>query len=392
MTARNRAPERTVSVIGATGSVGSSVLEICMRFPDRLHINGLASLSRGDKLSELAARSGNRVSVLFDETSCRSWRGKFPDNHKLMCGPDGLLEMVEDPMSGDIVFASSGIEAAPALIRALELGKTVFLANKESIVAAGKWIMNIEAGTSGASIIPLDSEHNAVWQCLRGESPDSIAKIYLTASGGPFVDFTSDNLQTVTPEMALRHPVWSMGKKISVDSATLMNKGLEIIEAHHLFCVPVENIGVAVHRSALVHAMVEMSDGNVKMLLSRPDMRMPVISALGFPSRYDSDSRELLPPPLDAMNLDFSEPDTARFPCLDIARSACAAGGAMPPLMVGADEVAVDSFLKGEIGFMDISVVIEKVLSGYGGPAPSSWEEAIALVSTGKRMARSEVN
>jgi 1-deoxy-D-xylulose-5-phosphate reductoisomerase len=230
-------------------------------------------------------------------------------------------------------------------------------------------------------LIPLDSEHNAVWQCLRGEAEGSVERVYLTASGGPFLHSTLEELREVTFERASRHPVWPMGKKISVDSATLMNKGIEMIEAHHLFGLPIGKIEAVIHPQALIHGMVEFIDGSIKMLYSKPDMKLAIMSAFGMEGRLANPDPDLSPPGFPGMDLVFMEPDEDRFPCLALAKEACRLGGAYPPLLVGADEGAVNLFMEGRISFTDIAPTIERVLSSCPRERPRSWMDALELVT-----------
>ncbi len=350
---------RNIAVIGATGSVGGSVLDVCSMFPDIFRVWALAAKKNVDDLLALGKRFESDLLVLNDPDPSERFRRASGKNFSCLGGEEALLAMIEDPRCEEVVFASSGTGALPALVLALQKGKRVYLANKEIIVAAGEWIMPLARGR----IIPLDSEHNAIWQCLRGEEPSSVRKILLTASGGPFLHTPEDELREVTFEMAGRHPVWPMGKKISIDSATLMNKGIEMIEAHHLFEQPIGRIEAVIHPQALVHGMVEFIDGSVKMLYSRADMRLAALAALGVEGRLENRDPDLSPPELPGICLEFTEPDEKRFPCLALARQACLLGGPYPALLVGADEGAVEMFMEGRISFTDIAAKIESVLS-----------------------------
>lgn len=371
---------RNIALIGATGSVGGSVLDVCSMFPNTFRVWALAAKRNVDDLLALGKRFGSDLLVLTDSDPSERLRRASGKEFSCLGGKEALLAMIEDPRCEEVVFASSGTDALPALVLALQRGKRVYLANKEIIVAAGEWIMPLARDR----IIPLDSEHNAIWQCLRGEEPSAVRKILLTASGGPFLHTPEEELREVTFEMAGRHPVWPMGKKISIDSATLMNKGIEMIEAHHLFGQPVGKIGAVIHPQALVHGMVEFIDGSVKMLYSRADMRLAVLAALGVGGRLENIELDLLPPELPGISLEFIEPDEKRFPCLALARQACLLGGAYPPLLVGADEGAVEMFMEGRISFTDIASKIESVLSSYSGSEPRSWEDALDLVVWGR--------
>ncbi|MDR1886093.1 MAG: 1-deoxy-D-xylulose-5-phosphate reductoisomerase [Synergistaceae bacterium] len=379
---------KKIAVIGATGSVGSSVLDICARFPDRFEVVGLAANSDADSLLSLAGKFGARFACLADplcdeESRFRS-RGV-----ELVSGAEGLSWLAGLPEADHIVFASSGTGAIAALQRALCADKDVSLANKESIVAAGPWVMPFVKRPD--QLRPVDSEHSAIWQCIRDEPGGTrdVRRIILTASGGPFRDWPVGRMQRASPEDALAHPVWTMGPKITIDSATLMNKGIECIEAMRLFSLPPEKVGALIHPRSLVHGIVEFSDGTSKMLFSRPDMRLPAASALSWPDRLPiADEEEFRTPPASEWELEFREVDPERFPCFEIALEAGRRGGAYPPLLIGADEVAVEAFLGGRIPFLTISNIIELVMEKYSGPQPGVLEEAIRLIEEGARLAR----
>ena len=374
--------KRNIAIIGATGSVGGAVLASCYMHYDHFNVWALAAGSNVDGLLSLGEKFGSELLVLSDDVAATELQKRVSDRFKTCGGTDALERIIQDPRCDEVVFASSGTDALPALVMALKNGKKVFLANKEIIVAAGEWVMPYaEEGT----IIPLDSEHNAVWQCLKGENRESVRKIHLTASGGPFLDLPDEELSEVTFDMAVRHPVWSMGSKISIDSATLMNKGIEIIEARHLFSLPPEKIDAVVHPGSQVHALVEFVDGSVKMLLSKPDMRLAALSALGYSNRLQNNDFSLNPPEPKDLFLEFRQPDEKKFPCLKIAKEACRLGGAYPPLLIGADEASVDLFMKGRIGFKDIPLMIQEVLGSFSGSAPASWEEALYFVDLGRK-------
>ena len=356
-----------VGVIGATGSVGSSVMSVCEAWPDKITVKAVASNKRSEKLSRLAERFNVSKVYPYEET-----------------GQEGLEALALDPDIEHIVFASSGTAAIKALCSALKAGKTVSLANKESIVVAGKWVMPLVKHSD--QLRPLDSEHNAIWQCLHGEDKEFVRKIYLTASGGPFRNFTADELRNVTPEMALRHPVWDMGAKITIDSATLMNKGIELIEAMYLFGLDESKVDALISPGSFVHGLVEFEDGSVKMLAAEPDMKLPAASCIFWPERFFP-SPEFKRPSYDFREVRFEAIDTARFPAVRIAREVMRLKGAYPAVLVGADEVAVDLFLKGRIGFSQISELVENVLEARNWIEPKSLDEGISLVEEGRREA-----
>ncbi|HOO62374.1 MAG TPA: 1-deoxy-D-xylulose-5-phosphate reductoisomerase [Synergistaceae bacterium] len=382
-----KATPLNIGIIGASGSVGSSVLGVIRSFPGLFRVHSLAGGSNAVSLGELCEEFSPSYATLWHREARDSLEKSISHlSTKIFSGEDPLLALAEDPEVDHLIFASSGTRAIPALRRALELGKIVSLANKESIVVGGPWIMPLVKDLS--FLRPLDSEHNALWQCLKGEDPAWISKLVLTASGGPFRKASMEELRTVSGAEALRHPVWNMGKKITLDSATLMNKGFEVLEASQLFRIPLEKIEAWVHPGSRVHGIVHFIDGCTKYLASSPDMRIPAAVALSWPERipflreHPSLRAEELPG-----SLEFFEPRKDRFRCLSLAYEAGKRGGAYPALLVGADEVAVEAFLDGKIGFLDIPRILEEVLERYSGGAPSSLEEAIALVERGREMA-----
>lgn len=307
------------------------------------------------------------------------------EGYNCLTGTEALSLIASDPDIDHIVFASSGVAAIKALQTALREDKDVSLANKESIVVAGPWVMPLVKRTD--QLRPVDSEHSAIWQCIREENKAEIQKIWLTASGGPFRNYTREMLEKVTPEEALAHPVWKMGPKITVDSATLMNKGIECIEAMQLFDLPAEKVSALVHPGSQVHGVVLFYDGTMKLLASSPDMRLPAAAALAWPDRVD----------LVGSGLDFSDPakwdlsfreiDGSLFPCFGIACKAGEMGGAYPSLLVGADEAAVRAFIDGMIPFTAIPLIIEETLSGYSSVPPASLDEAVSMVGEGEAAA-----
>ena len=349
-----------IAVIGATGSVGSSVMAVCGAWPEKICVKALAANKRSGKLLGLAERFRVPRVYAFEES-----------------GEAGLEELALLPEVEHVVFASSGTGAIKALCAALRAGKTVSLANKESIVVGGPWVMPLVKHPE--QLRPVDSEHNAIWQCLHGERKDFVRKIYLTASGGPFRNFTSDELERVTPEMALKHPVWDMGAKITIDSATLMNKGIELIEAMYLFSLKAEQVDALISPGSFVHGLVEFEDGSVKMLAAEPDMKLPAGSCLFWPERYFP-AESFKRPSLTNHDVRFYEPDAERFPAIRIARDVMRKKGAYPALLVGADEAAVNMFLEGRIGFTDISRLIEEVLSSCDVSEPKSLDDAIGYI------------
>lgn len=356
-----------IAVIGATGSVGSSVMSVCETWPDKINVVGLAANHNSRKLSELAQRFRVKHVYAFEES-----------------GAQGLEELATLPEIEHVVFASSGTSAIKALCSALKAGKTVSLANKESIVVGGPWVMPLVSAPE--QLRPVDSEHNAIWQCLHGEDKAFIRKIYLTASGGPFRDFSHEQLASVTPEMALKHPVWDMGAKITIDSATLMNKGIELIEAMYLFGLGDNQVDALISPGSFVHGLIEFEDGSVKMLAAEPDMKLPAASCLFWPERHFP-APSFKRPDFVKHDVRFYEPDAERFPAVRIAREVMHRKGAYPALLVGADEAAVSLFLEGKIPFVGIAALVEEVLSSCSVSEPSSLDEAIEYIAMGKAKA-----
>ena len=356
-----------IGIIGATGSVGSSVMAVCAAWPDKIHVEAVAANTRSEKLRELAEKFSVRKVYAYEET-----------------GAEGLERIATDENIDHVVFASSGTQAIKALCSALKAGKNVSLANKESIVVAGKWVMPLIQRED--QLRPLDSEHNAIWQCLHGDNKSFVRKIYLTASGGPFRTWTYDAMKDVTPELALHHPVWNMGAKITIDSATLMNKGIELVEAMYLFGLEPEQVDALISPGSFVHGLVEFDDGSVKMLAAEPDMKLPAGSCLFWPERFFP-CPEFKRPDYGVHDVRFEVIDTQRFPAIRAAREVMRKKGAYPALMVGADEIAVDMFLKGRIGFTDIAALVEEVLSSCDVHEPESLDDAIAYVEAGKAKA-----
>jgi 1-deoxy-D-xylulose-5-phosphate reductoisomerase len=350
-------PVKGIAVLGSTGSVGTQAVEVLGALGDRYRVVGLAA---GRNLSLLEAQIARLHPDLF---ACSS--DAAPAEAQMLAQTSGarlatLEEIAAHPDVDILLIATSGIAGLPAAMLALQRGKTVALANKEILVIAGA-LLREAAQSGGGELRPVDSEHSAIWQCLWGES-ESPARLILTASGGALRDLSFEDLYSVTPDEALRHPTWEMGPKITIDSASLLNKGLETIEARWLFDVPLQRIDVVQHRQSIVHSLVEMPDGSVKAQLGYPDMRLPIQCAITYPERLPlAGSR-----PLDLVqvgNLSFEAIDTRRFPCLALAMEAGRREGTYPAVLVGADEVAVDRFLAGDVCFMDIPRIIEAVLA-----------------------------
>jgi 1-deoxy-D-xylulose-5-phosphate reductoisomerase len=381
-----------VSILGATGSVGRSTLDVLARHPDRFRATALTASTDVDGMLELCRSLRPELAAMADPAAAGSLAARLADEGitvEVAAGEEGLVAAARHASAEYVMAAIVGAAGLVPTLAAAEAGKRVLLANKESVVMSGRLLMDA-ARASGAAVIPIDSEHNALFQCLPPRSDGVLAdsgvrRLLLTASGGPFLDRTIDELAAVTPEEACAHPNWEMGRKISVDSATMMNKGLEVIEACRLFSVDADAIRVVVHPQSIVHSLVEYCDGSVLAHLGNPDMRTPIAHALGWPERIDSGVG-----PLDLAGLgrlDFREPDLARFPCLDLALQAAAQGGAAPICLNAANEVAVAAFLAGRTGFLDIARVVEGVLAKLSPPEPVGLEEIVALDSEARALA-----
>ncbi len=355
---------KRVAVLGSTGSVGTRTLEVARHLGSRIRVVALAGGNNASLLSDQMEEFQPRLYHSLVPESVRAGGAKLAS----------LDEIAQDDEVDTIVVATSGITGLKPTIAALRSGKTVLLANKEVLVMAGALVMEA-ALDSGALMIPVDSEHSALWQCLNGEN-NGISRLLLTASGGPFYRYTGAQLAGITAEDALAHPVWSMGKKITIDSATLMNKGLEIIEAHWLFGVPLDSIEVLVHPDCIVHSMVEFVDGAVKAQLSQPDMALPIQYALSYPDRVPG-----LGTPLSwdcTRTLTFEPVDVDRFPCLRLAREAGRAGLTYPAVLCGADEAAVELFLRGAIRFTDIAALVQQAIRAHQPQACPGLEQILA--------------
>jgi 1-deoxy-D-xylulose-5-phosphate reductoisomerase len=352
---------RGISILGSTGSIGTNTLRVVERFPERFHVVGLTAGRQTDRLLEQIARHRPRiVSLSADapEDDRARVRSEFPEVAVLQ-GIEGMVAVATHPDCDFVMSATVGAVGLVPTLRALEAGKNVGLANKETLVMAGE-LMTRAVSTSAGTLLPVDSEHNAVHQCLDGRG-HGVKRIWLTASGGPFRLSTLEEMRRATKAEALKHPTWNMGRKISIDSATMMNKGLEIIEAHWLFGVPADRVRVVVHPQSTIHSMVEFEDGSFVAQLGVTDMRLPIQYALTYPERVETD----LPPlDLDApLRLDFHPPDCERFPAIGLAYRALEMGGTAPSTLNAANEVAVNAFLHDRIGFLAIAEILAETLS-----------------------------
>jgi len=356
---------RRIALLGSTGSIGRQTLDVVRCFPEHFRVVALAARQNIELLAKQAREFDVPVTACFAESPeiAQAARAALPD---VLLGEQGLLEVATLPEADIIVAATSGLVGLNPTLAAIRAGKTIALANKETLVMGGHLVME-EARRAGVSILPIDSEHSALWQCLRGEQIADVRRLIITASGGPFRHSTLEEVRSVTVEQALAHPTWRMGPKITIDSATLMNKALEVIEAHWLFGIPYEQIEVVVQPESIIHSMVEYRDGSIKMQASLPTMHLPILNALAYPARLDTGNtgllRELRWP--EVARLNFEELDVARFPCFRLAREAAERGGTYPSVLVGVDEEAVALFLAGKIGLLDIAALIETVMEQH---------------------------
>ena len=356
---------RRIALLGSTGSIGQQTLDVVRCFPDNFRVVALAARQNIELLAAQAHEFHVPVTACFAASPeiAQTARTALPG---VLLGEQGLLEAATLPEVDIVVAATSGLVGLNPTLAAIRAGKTIALANKETLVMGGHLVME-ETQQAGVSILPIDSEHSALWQCLRGEALAEVRRLIVTASGGPFRRSTLEEIQAVTVKQALAHPTWQMGPKVTIDSATLMNKGLEVIEAHWLFDIPYTKIDVVVHPESIVHSMVEYVDGSIKMQASLPTMHLPILDALSYPARLDTANTGLLRKFHwhDVARLNFEALDLPRFPCFRLAREAAERGDTYPSVLVGVDEEAVALFLAGKIGLLDIAALIETILERH---------------------------
>jgi len=382
-TARAERPRR-VTILGSTGSIGQSTIDLLRRNPDEFMVEALTANRNVALLAEQAKMLGARYAAVADPADYAALKEALAGTGIAVgCGPSALVEAAEYP--ADLVMAAIvGAAGLEPTLTAARRGAIVALANKEALVCAGSLFLR-EIAKSGATLLPVDSEHNAIWQCFDFTRVEAIEKITLTASGGPFRERALDEMRDVTPEQAVAHPTWRMGAKISIDSATLMNKGLEVIEAHHLFQLPSEQIDVVVHPQSIVHGFVTYCDGSVLAHLGSPDMRTPIAYVLGWPGRTPAPT-----PRLDlakAGRLTFEPPDERRFPALRLAREALNQGGCSATVLNAANEIAVYAFMEGRIGFLDIAATVERTLEAVPAGNLESLDDVYDVDRTAREIA-----
>lgn len=370
---------KNLSILGSTGSIGQNTLRVVECFPQRFRVVGLSAGENLDALAAQVLRFRPRIVAIKEDKNLDGLRQRLikgglsaSEVPELVSGCAGLIAVATRPEVEIVVSATVGVAGLPATLEAVRLGKRIALANKEVMVAAGELVTRA-AAASGAEILPVDSEHNGLHQCLRGGRREEVRRLILTASGGPFLNTPEAEMARVTPEQALRHPTWRMGSRITIDSATLMNKGFEVIEARWLFGFRPEQVDVVIHPQSTVHSLVEFVDGSMLAQLSVTDMRIPIQYALTYPERVAASDHSL---GLDALRkLEFCAPDRRRFPCLDLAYAALRAGGAATCALNAADEVAVEEFLAGRLGFRAIPRVIEKTMEAVGDAPAGNLEQ-----------------
>ena len=379
---------RAISILGATGSIGASTLDLIRRERGKWRVVALTAHGNARELARLAREFSAQVAVVADEAALPDLREALAGSGIAAAGGTAaLVEAAARPVDLTIAAIVGCAGLAPTMA-AIEQGGTVGLANKEALVSAGE-VMTAAVARHGATLLPVDSEHNAIFQCLAGNDLAQVRSITLTASGGPFRDRTPAELAAATPREAVKHPNWDMGAKISVDSATMFNKGLELIEAHHLFPVELDRLRIVVHPQSVVHSMVEYRDGSTLAQLGPSDMRVPIASVLAWPARMDTPCA-----PLDLAaigELTFRAPDEVRFPATRLAREAAQAGGGVPAVLNAANEVAVAAFLSGQIMFTRIAAHVEDVLNAFAPPVPGSLAEVMAIDAEARACARAQM-
>jgi 1-deoxy-D-xylulose-5-phosphate reductoisomerase len=376
---------RSISILGATGSVGASTLDLIRRERDKWRVVALTANTQAEELAKLAREFSAELAVVADEGCLPQLRHALAGSQIQSAGGSAALTEAAARPTDLTLAAIVGCAGLAPTMAAIEQGKTVALANKEALVSAGD-VMTAAVARHGTTLLPVDSEHNAIFQCFAGNDLGHVRTITLTASGGPFRDWSLAELELATPQQAVKHPNWDMGAKISVDSATMFNKGLELIEAHHLFPVGLGKFRIVIHPQSVIHSMVEYRDGSTLAQLGPSDMRVPIASCLAWPSRMDTPCA-----PLDLAalgELTFRAPDETRFPATRICRAAAQAGGAAPAVLNAANEVAVAAFLAGQLPFTRIAAMVEQVLARYAPPAPVTLADVFAIDAEARAQAR----
>lgn len=378
---------RKIILLGATGSIGENTLKVVEKHRDRVQVVGVAARSRFRKLAEISKKYGVRDVAIFDETAAREAErsGEFPAGMRIHAGENGLCELATLPEANLVVTAIVGTSGLRPTLAAMRARKNVAVASKEILVLAGKFV-TAAARENGVKILPVDSEHNAIFQCIGAEPRSRVARLILTASGGIFRDATLEEMSRAVPADALKNPNWAMGPKVTVDSATMANKGLEVIEAGWLFGLPQEKIDIVVHPQSVVHSMVQFVDGAVLAQLAPPSMTFPIQHCIFYPERLEG-----VAPALDfsaAMRLDFRPPDYEKYKCLRLARGCARAGGILPAVFNAANEVAVDAFLRERVPFLAIPEIVEKTLERFPSREPETLDDVLAADAAARREAQ----
>lgn len=380
--------KKKIVILGSTGSIGSQALQVVDNNMEAFEVLGLAVMSSIDQLEEQIIKFKPKAVAVYNELKAKELKNRISSETKVLSGMEGLIDlavMTESDILLNSVVGSIGLQPTLAAIRS---GKTIALANKETLVVAGSLIMQ-EAKKHGVKILPVDSEHSAIFQCLNGESIKEVSRLILTASGGPFREWNKEDLLHAKPKDALKHPNWDMGRKISIDSSTLMNKGLEVIEAKWLFDIDMDKIDVLVHPQSIIHSMVEFKDNSVLAQLGVPDMMLPIQYAFTYPERIEGNTPQLKLH--EVGTLTFSQPDLDRFPCLALAYQGLKIGGTMPCIINGANEVLVEAFLQEKIGFYDIPFYIERAMNAHKAYDYSSLEDVLEADSWVRNWVKSQI-
>jgi 1-deoxy-D-xylulose-5-phosphate reductoisomerase len=375
---------KRVVILGSTGSIGTSALKIVSNHPEEFSIVGLAAHSNIDLLEKQVDQYHPKKVAVFDEKKAKELQERLP-GVSVVSGMEGICEIASDLDADYVLCAMTGSAGIAPTVAAIQSGKQIGLANKEVLVSAGEYIVAL-AKEKNIQILPVDSEHSALFQCLDGEDKETVGRLILTASGGPFKNFSAEQFDAITPQMALAHPNWAMGPKVTVDCSTLMNKGLEVIEAHFLYGIPQDQIEVVVHPQSIIHSLVEFRDGMILAQLAEPDMMIPIQWAMSYPKRLHGPL-----PPFDftrIRTLDFSPPDYKRFPCLSFAFEALKKGGGLSCLLNAANEVLVERFLQGKISWRDISLKLEKVMGYHHFEKELNLEKIFAIDARARELAR----
>jgi len=383
------AAPRRITILGSTGSIGDSTIDLIDRDANAYDVVALTANGNWAKLAEQAKRLKPAIVAVADHGAYADLKAALAGTGvKVVAGPEGVCEAADAP-SDWVMAAIVGAAGLKPTLTAVARGTVIALANKECLVSAGS-VFTDAVTRHKATLLPVDSEHNAIFQVFDFDQKEKVRKVILTASGGPFRTWSTAEMREATPKQAVAHPKWSMGAKISVDSATMMNKGLEVIEAHHLFGLPSQGIDIVVHPQSVIHSMVEYCDGSVLAQLGTPDMRTPIAFALGWPKRLNAPATRLNL--ADIASLTFEQPDDVRFPALRLARRALQAGGSAPTILNAANEVAVARFLAGEVGFLDIAAIVEHTLDRVAAQSLNSLDDVMAIDGEARRIAKAASN